>query len=136
MCCIRHQRDIRQGKAQHGGSEKVHVCHSSMLPFVRTWFMGKTLGLQYALYVSVLCVVVMSRMARPAGVSFWMAEQAEGGTESRACVSYSHVHTVGHDTGRAFVWVHRARACMPWTILVRDRSGAIRMGPAHRSHNM
>ena len=107
-----------------------------MRPFVCTWFMSKTSGLQYALYVNVFRVVIMSRMACPAGLSIWMAEQEEGGTESRARVSYSHVHIVGHDIGRAFVWVHRARACMPWTILVQDRSGAIRMGPAHRSHNM
>ena len=136
MRCIRHHKDIRQGKAQHGGSDKVHVCHSSMRPFVCTWFRSKTSGLQYALYVNVFRVVVMSRMACPAGLSIWMAEQEEGGTESRARVSYSHVHIVGLDIGGAFVWVHRARACMPWTILVQDRSGAIRMGPAHRSHNM
>ena len=107
-----------------------------MRPFVCTWFMSKTSGLRYALYVNVFRVVVMSRMACPAGLSIWMAEQEEGGTESRARVSYSHVHIVCPDIGGAFVWVHRARACMPWTILVQDRSGAIRMGPAHRSHNM
>ena len=70
--------------------------------------MSKTSGLQYALYVNVFRVVVMSRMACPAGLSIWMAEQEEGGTESRARVSYSHVHIVGHDIGGSFVWVHRA----------------------------